>query len=247
MIRIAICITDNNEMNQLRNTVCKYAEEHSRWNISISPYPSAKMLSAAINKERFHIYLIDILLDDRNGIQLGEEIRQTDQQAIIIYMASTPTQAVKSYAVQAFYFLLKPFKAEDLSPILERACEQVERTISKNIIVKTRYGIYPLKSDSILYVKYHYHYLSYYLKSGEVIDSVSHREPFNQLVSPLLEEGCFVKVSASTVLNMNYINSVSSTGFLLRSGEQITVTRRYADARKRYLDFCTSGTPSHYI
>lgn len=80
---------------------------------------AAEMLSAA-EKERFTLYLLDVIMPGTSGLDAAREIRSFDTTADIVFLTSSPDFAYESYGVQALDYLLKPVRSALLFPILDR-------------------------------------------------------------------------------------------------------------------------------
>lgn len=66
--------------------------------------------------------LLDVQMPGMDGIELGRELRKINSQIIIIYVSGYPEFFSEAYKnVRADYYMLKPYKPEDLKDVLERA------------------------------------------------------------------------------------------------------------------------------
>lgn len=241
MIRIAVCDDEENELKHLYAIVQQIIKIYPEIQTSITTFQSAHCLLDAIrDSKNFDIYLMDTIMPEINGIELGQIIRKKDEQAVIIYLSSTPEYAVLSYSVQAYYYLLKPVNFEELNQVLQRVFKRYGQ-INTCVGVKTSNGMVTVSKKTIVYVEYHDHYLSYYLENGGVINSVSFRESFSQKTFGLLQDFHFTKVSASVIVNMSYVNKISRKGFTLMDKKELRITRTYQSARKYYLEFLISN------
>ena len=67
-----------------------------------------------------------------------------------------------------------------------------------------------------------------------------YREPFEKIVQPLLDDRRFVKISASFLVNMQYIRAVTPKSFIMdipSAHTELTITRGYSEARQTYIDY----------
>ncbi|MCM1553510.1 MAG: hypothetical protein NC092_12570, partial [Butyrivibrio sp.] len=69
------------------------------------------------------------------------------------------------------------------------------------------------------------------------IEGMQQREAFDASVSEFMASGCFLKVSASHIVNMHHVRSVNGEHFILDDGSVYKITRSFSDAKKKYLDF----------
>lgn len=236
MIKIAICDDNNLELTNIVHMMQHFQESHSEWLISIFTFTSAKKLLETIATENFHILLLDIIMPEMNGILLGKAIRERNIKTPIIYFSSSADFAVQSYSVNAFYYLLKPIEESALFSVLDEALAQYTQ-INTMIQINARDGSSLLNKKKIVYVEYHYHYLTYHLANDKTIDSRTSRCSFNEMAEALLLDYHFTKISASMLVNLSYVEKISTKGFIMRDNKELIITRTYSDAKIAYFDF----------
>lgn len=83
-MKIALCDDDERELTNIRSLLDSYQKTR---NISLTykEYHSSCELALRASKERFDIYLLDILMPHMTGMQLAREIRTFDHAADIIF------------------------------------------------------------------------------------------------------------------------------------------------------------------
>lgn len=54
---------------------------------------------------RFDIYFLDIQMSGLNGMELAKNIREHDEESVIVFITSTMAYAVDGYKVKAFVLL----------------------------------------------------------------------------------------------------------------------------------------------
>ena len=246
MINIAICDDDLTELRLIETMVRSFHKEHPDYAINVSIFSSSEPLIERISKKFFHIYLLDIIMDGKNGIEIGKMLRETDENAVLIYLTNSPDYAVDSYTVGAYYYLLKPMKAETFMPVLARAVKDIYRKSDLSIKVRTKGGMVSLRVGQIMYVEYHNHLVTYYLEDGRHINSMTIRVSFDEEMQPLLQlsGSPFVKISSSFLVNIDYVADFKS-GFIMADGKQLTVTRLFSEARHRYMETMIKGVRHH--
>jgi two-component system, sensor histidine kinase and response regulator len=79
-----------------------------------------------ISKERFDVYLIDVMLPDGNGLDLLDEIYAIDPDAVCIIVTGFGRieMAVNAVKQGAYDFLSKPFRSDELIVAVEKALER---------------------------------------------------------------------------------------------------------------------------
>lgn len=247
MINIAICDDDLTELKQIEAMVLGCRKESPDCAISVSAFSSSETLLERLPEKFFHIYLLDIIMEGKNGIEIGKKLRETDENAVLIYLTVSPDYAVDSYTVGAYYYLLKPIKKETFLPVLTRAIQDIAKKNDFLLKVRTKGGLVSLRVGQIMYVEYHNHLVTYIMQDGSHVDSLTIRVSFDEELKPLLQlsGSPFAKISSSFIVNIDYVADVFKTGFIMADGKQLTVTRRFSEARRRYMETIIKGVHHH--
>lgn len=237
MLNIALCDDDLKDLNTISGYLNEYIKLHPDLDISLDKYLSSCDLLEALHTKQYDIYLLDILMPSSNGIEVGHVIREKDHCCAILYLTSSPDYAVDSYGVRAQTYLLKPLDRDHFFTSLTETIDRWDLETRHHFIVRTKDGLEVLLFRYIMSVEYYKHRLYCRLKDGRVLESLTLRSSFSELSAPLLKDERFLKISASVVINMNYIQSVGSKTMTLSDGTEFPVTRMYKDSRQIYIDY----------
>lgn len=239
MIQLAIC---DDEVKELERT-CAMAEAYRaarpELELSLRKFASSYNLLDAIHaRGRFDIYLLDILMPELGGIEVGTAIRQRDSAAILIYLTSSPDFALESYSVEAQGYLLKPFEQSALFAALDKALARLDAENQKRLLLQTPGGgIEGVPYSRIVWLEYYQHRLIAHTTDGERVESIVYREPFEQLVAPLMADSRFLKISISLVVNMQHVRGMTFREARLANGERLKISRSCPGARQAYLNY----------
>ena len=87
----------------------------------------------------FDAVLLDIMLPDRNGLDVLEEIRRADEElpVIMVTAKSTIENAITATRRGAFHFLAKPFQNDEVLVLLHNALER-RRLVQENRELRSR-------------------------------------------------------------------------------------------------------------
>ena len=241
MLKIAVCDDEPLDLNRIQDLVSEYMKEHPNPGVTITRFDSSERLLERLKNETYHIYLLDILMNGKNGIEVGEVIRKNDSHAAIIYLTVSPDYALASYSVDAQYYLLKPIERETFFRILGREIENLAKESGAYITVRTKNGIHSLRTDLIMYVEQNYHVFTYHLTNGTVLESVTSRAGFDQELQALLNDSRFVKISSSMLVSLRCIKTINKKGLILQNGKELLVARAYSEAKHRYMEYMIQG------
>lgn len=240
-IRIALCDDVPKELSLTVSMVNAYMDSHPEISSKLEKYHSpVELLEAVSSGKCYEIYLLDILMPEINGINLGKAIRQIDEEAVIIYLTTSSDYAVQSYSVHAFYYLLKPIVPDRLHQILEDAIARQRKEWDTALIVKTSDGLVRTPLASLMYVEYQNHRLAYHMANGTVIYGPYRSMSFGSAAADILEDSRFLKVSTSFLVNLSYVHILTAKSFILKGNfkTEIPISRAfYKEVKNRYLHY----------
>lgn len=106
MIQIAICDDEDETLTKIAELVFKYGTQN-KVDISIDTYNRAKDLEKELDSQRkYQIYILDMLMPQMSGIEIGQRIRSQDRQASIICLTSSKDFAYQAFGIYAQRYLL---------------------------------------------------------------------------------------------------------------------------------------------
>ena len=227
MFHIALCDDDARQMQLTHKLLNNYLSLRGV-TAKIWEFASAQALLNAVYDETFDLYLLDIVMPEMDGIDLGMELRKTDENGVIIYLTTSPDFALEGYSVKAASYLLKPVQEEKLFSSLDDALKAITDRRKQSIMVKTADGMSRLLLDDILYVEQTERAPHYHLRDGSCVAGVTIQTSFQDIMQPLLADKRFYLCGASFVLNLHCIKSINKADVLFAGGQQTTVPRRAA-------------------
>lgn len=192
------------------------------------------------NFQNTAVYLLDVVMPEFDGIELGKKIRERDKSSVIIYISSSREYLLDAFSVRAFSYLIKPFSCEKLFSELDECLRRAEITPQK-LSIKTARNTVVLALSEIIAVEYLNHRLVFHLTDCRRIESTYRRQTFDVQAEEIMRTGAFLKVSASYLVNYRNIQMVKTDEFIMIDGSQYKITRKYADARKKYIDYELNG------
>ena len=237
-MKIVICDDDARTAETVTALAKEYIALRSLvWNTSV--YTSA----AALMEEmpRADVYLLDIIMPGIDGISLGMRLRDRYREAVIIYLTSSSEYAMDAFSVHAFSYLLKPVERGRLfsepdacAGREERRCCALEVRRGDDTVTEAVY------MDDVISVEYSNHCLIYRLTGGRRLVSGYKRGSFESIAEVFHTSPSFLKISASFIINLDHVRQLAGDSFIMSDGSSCRITRKYTEARKKYLD-CILG------
>ncbi|HUM53364.1 MAG TPA: response regulator transcription factor [Chitinophagales bacterium] len=118
----------------------------------------------AIYKEKFDIYLLDVMMPKKDGFTLAQEIRDKKDETPIIFITAREMQEdkLKGFAVGGDDYITKPFNLDELVMRMEAILKRT-KLITPDV-TEYKIGKYTLKVDELK------------LFSGDTVSSITKKE-----------------------------------------------------------------------
>lgn len=174
-----------------------------------------------INK--YHIVFLDIDLITDDGLMIAKELRDIDNNVLIVFVSSRSNLVFKSFVVKPFYFLRKSNYKIDLIYFFE----MLDKYFKKNTLISldSRATKVHIPVDSIVYVESREHQLSIHSKNEIYYDSSSLYH-FLQKLSNIN----FVQIHKSYIINLDYLKGIEKGEVLLIENIKLPIGRKYRDS-----------------
>lgn len=237
MYRIAFCDDDKTVLSELNFLLEKYRRK-SKIQIECSVYNSPFDLTCELDrrKERpFDILFLDVLMPGQNGISVAKEIRKCNKKIKIIFLTSSSDFAVQSYTVNAFYYQMKPILEESFFALMDSVLKECVKNENPSLLLNCKNGVTRIKLCDLEYCEVRGRTLNFHLHGGTVLQSNGRMD---NLWQSICEQKQFARPHRSFIVNMDFIQNISSNSITLTSLERIPVPRsKFAEVKNQYLDF----------
>jgi DNA-binding LytR/AlgR family response regulator len=236
VINIAICDDDISELSNITSIINEYKEANIfRYKIIYTAFNSAIELIAAIEGgNRYEIILLDIIMPLINGIEAAAEIRTHDKTTKIMFLTSSPEFAVDSYAVDAFYYVLKPIRKDQLFSILDKVFVAIYNQNKPCILAKCKTGLTRIPLHLLEYAEIKGRTIYYHLSTSAVLEETG---VMTQLECVLLAYPQFAKTHRSFIVNLDCIDGFTMREIKFYSNHTTASVSKakYWDVKERYI------------
>ena len=210
-MRIAICDDEAVCIEQVSKIAEQYAVGRSDRNFVLESFTHPDdLLEAAEKIGGYDIYILDIIMPDMNGIDLGAILREAGYDGKIIYLTASEEYSLAAFRVRAFDYLIKPISEEAFTRAIDEAAALIEEKKDRFILVKTKDRNIKISFDSILYTELNRRVITYYLTGGRRVESVSLRGTFMEAMTELLADKRFYLCSVGMVVNLDCITEIET-------------------------------------
>lgn len=238
-MRITICDDSIKDLLYTEKLLLKYKTRYPNRDFELEKYSDPSRLYHKIAEGSLtDIYILDMLMPKRTGIDLAKQIRMSGSDSAIIYITSSEDYALNAYEVRAARYLLKPINESQLFEALDYALSYTKAKTEPTYIIKTKNGLLSRAYSKIEYIENIGRRLEMHLSDGEILKSLIIRTSFEAEVRELTDHGDFLQIHKSFLINLNYVKQLAADSVTMDSGKQLPVSRTKARQVKReYLFF----------
>ncbi len=179
-----------------------------------------------INADKPDLLFLDINMKDMNGFEVLKKV-EISPKPVVIFVTAYDNYALKAFDVEAFDFLLKPFKDQrffkTINKVLKTTKAEANSNFEKRMIdffheyskgrlQLTSVSKIPIKQgnktvlvdpNDILYIQASGYYAEIFVGAKKYVL----RESLNNLAE-ILGNDVFVRVHRSTIINLNFVDEI---------------------------------------
>ena len=224
---VAIC-EDEIVFRNEQEKICRKILEKLNIEYHIAMFETSTDFYAAFQiGKRYDLILLDIIMDETNGVDLARKIREDDGDAAIIFITSNPDFALQGYDVNALHYLMKPLD----SNILERliALDYQRRFQNHFLVFKSGTQAFRIPIKDIICLET--------VGRRVEITLLDRTAEYSGKLSELLEgREQFVRTHKAFAVNIANIKELTRTDAAAVNGKMIPVSRMYSkDVQKAFL------------
>lgn len=238
-MKITVCDDSIKDLLDIEKLLIKYRNRYPDKAFELEKYSDPSRLYHRITEGKLtDIYILDMLMPRRTGLDLGRQIRATGNDNVIIYITSSEDYALDAYEVRAVRYLLKPVDEGRFFEALDYALSYTNAKAEPTYMIKTKNGLLPMAYSKIEYIESAGRKLEIHLSGGKLLKTLYIRTSFEEEVQALIEHGEFLQIHKSFLVNLDYVQQLTADSIIMSSGKQLPVSRAKAPKVKRdYLLF----------
>lgn len=151
MLRIGICDDEAASRDCLRLAIQKLLRQDDGAYFEFSSGEGAAAW-ARKHQGELDVLFLDIEMRGMDGMETARQIREFDQDLILIFVTGYADYVFDGYQADALGYLMKPVAPEQLAGVLERARQKLEQRAPELYVLRNADGIYRLPKREIRYV-----------------------------------------------------------------------------------------------
>lgn len=236
-MKIVICDDNIKNLNEIEELLQKYKCASKVSELQAETFSDPSILYDRISAGKLaDIYLLDMIMSEKTGIDIGVRLREKGCKSVIIYITSSDDFALDAYHVHAARYLLKPVAEEDFFEAMDYALSQTEKTNPPSFLIRTADGLISVAYHRIEYIENVSRRLDVHLTDGDTIRSIVIRKSFDDEIGELIHNDGFIRTHKSFLVNSDCVHRLTRSSMVMESGKIIPISKtRTADVRKKYV------------
>ncbi len=226
MLRCAVCDDEAGILDKVEKLVQTYNRSHREGaNFQVKCYTSPQCLWDEVEGgQSFDVFLLDIEMDELDGITLAERIRTADPAAVILLLSSHTEFHVtkKGYKVQALRYVSKLAMETDLTEAFDAAAAVCKKAKPAYLTLTHYSDMIRIPVSEIVYVH----------RVGRMTEIVTQRQGDQRTKRPLrdifaeIDDGRFLFIiDRGCFVNTDFILQITDRSIVLKDRESLPVSR----------------------
>lgn len=235
-MRIAVVDDFQKDRDGLALWIEEYIKE-KKVNGELFGYPGGEEFLKDFSSGRFQVVFLDIYMNGMNGMETAKRIRMLDSECIIIFSTSSEKYAVQGYSVRATDYLVKPYEKERVWILMDRILAQLS-SHERYIEVKEEREMRKVWIHTIRMAELSGHYVWIYTTERDIKSRMKIKELLG-----LLDDRRFLECYRNVIVNMDYIEKLDGSEFLISGGKRAPIQEnRLKAVRQTFFDYVFEKT-----
>lgn len=235
-MNIAICDDEKFYIEEVVKIIDVIRQQYADINICVQTFLSSQDLVNDIihHEKHYDIILLDIQMDDLNGIEATKIIRQTDMNVNIIFISGIVRNVTNAIRAGGSGFIIKENIYEDLEEELKYTIDQLIHKQNLYYSVMFNGEKLDIKVDDITFIEVKMKKLDIHMRNAKIIKVVGKIKE----ARGKLETYGFVSPHNSFIVNCKYIKEFRKNDILLLTNDIIPIAQgKHKKTYNEYLKY----------
>lgn len=237
MYQIALCDDDSSELDKVEAMLRSYQEQCMDCDFFVERFTSADELIWIIQENNYmpDLLLLDIYMPKMPGIEAAKKIRSMGYNFRIIFLTISTEFALDAYRVEAFQYLIKPLRKQDLFPVLDKLIKCMAEEKRKYLLLRAESKIRRVALCEIVFCEAQKKCQCIYLSDGSQLLIRMTMAKIFEMLSGYTE---FVRAGIAYIINLKHIESLNAREIQMDNGKKIYLPRgSYQPLKEQYFDY----------
>ena len=229
ILRVAICDDEQIYINNIIQHLDFFSIDN---NIDFEKSVFTDSADMLLSNENYDIAILDVEMDNMNGIKLGEELRKRNPHIILIYVTAYKKYLDDALNLNAVRFFEKPLDSQRFYRGLSDAINRIDNsTIS--FYVKDNKTVERISAQDIIFVEIEKRKTKIVTCNKEY-----HSEHNMNFWKDNLTSTIFISPHKSYIINFNYVTSYERKRIILDNKYEVNIARnRQTDFYQKFMHF----------
>lgn len=219
-MKLAIVEDDDRDKARLDEYVKRYSDENNVLLQKDCFDDGAQIVEAYARGEKYDVILMDIEMNQMDGIKAAECVRKQDRDVIIVYITNLAQFAIKGYEVGALDFMVKPVAYEMFRQKLKKAEHRITSREERFLIIHSRDGVFKIYTKELIYVEIRNHLVIFHTMKGLYQCTGSLRK-----IEQMVRGMAFSRCGASFLIHLSHVVKISGDYVIVTGEEHIPISR----------------------
>ena len=233
MLKIAIVDDDKVALSISKGAVEQFLQDHNIA-FSVDAFYSANAFVIMAKSEKYQLVLLDIDMEEMNGIDVGKVIKEDNPQADVIFLSQREDLVFDTLFLHPFGFIRKSKLLQDFPAVMDLYLDTHSDSNASNhqLVVTSKSGMININIDEIMYIEGNKNYQTIYLKNGSSFDV---RLSMGELEDKLRDKG-FIRIHKGYLVNHLFIRKIVKVDVLLTNNKILPLaSKRKEEIMEQYL------------
>lgn len=217
MLRIAICDDEKKDLENVKVLTMKLLES---LNIEYEIEEFLNGYALLDSTISFDLLLLDIEMNEINGIEIARNIRINNRSAKIIFITNSRDYLQVGYTVKAEGYFMKPIDIVEFNYELANVLK--DDILDSKFIFDKRIAQYKIYINEIYFIEFFNRKTLIHMNGSILTTSLTLKE-----WNSLLGNYHFSQCHKAYIINLRHIMELKTESIILSSGEEILLSRKY--------------------
>lgn len=223
-MNIAICDDSSSDIEKLEQILETMKTKLFEYDVFFN---AEELLSYKQNYTiKYNLYILDIEMENMNGLSLAQKIRESDPKALIVFLTSFSSYVFDVFDVYTFDFIIKPITFEKIELLLKKAMNYLQLT-KQLFIFSYRQNRFTICCDEIVYIEKKGRQALIYTESNNYRANMTIADIWTQL-----DPEVFAHIHNSIIVNLEYIKEIRRDELYLKNKNTLYISRMYKQELK---------------